>query len=1522
MAGLVAVFFAMLLASGRSGASGPLDGDDAASGDVERSVEAILLAPRIPCRLLVRPLANDRPVFEAPVERGAPTDPSSSVVPPCPVSANSPLQAELTAEPAVVRASGSEIKFADIPAEAVAKLQQKTASSPISSVGLSSSPISSVPISSVPISSVAIAGIPISSVPISSVPISSVGGWQKLLEGTAYAGLPLQSITLQQLRAAAEQDSVLKGRLAAMTVGQLGAGTEWLSNVSLGALLLGSASFDQLARGGWQCGNDPLCSTTTTLFQAEASGKNVASVPISSVPISSVPISSVPISSVPISSVSLLDSPISSVGTGSTAIHSVNFASLPISSVPISSVPLSSLQSAPISSVQLGLMKAPEGFASFCAYAASLGEPCDSAVTIGAFVARYTSASVTLASTPISSVPISSVPISSVPISSVPISSVSVSGLQISSVGTSSSPISSVPISSVPISSVTFAGSPISSVPISSVPISSVPISSVSLANVFGEPLSTARLAVSPISSVPISSVNLKDSPISSVPISSVLVGTVDLCAYISTQIEPDMCRSLGLKPTDTIATLVDAAAKRSPNTLNGVHLSDLVRSATTAQRANSYVLKMVQFGPNATLADIYGSGLHFDAIDAGGLPLGIIPKTKWQNITFGDLFPASQSQFKDVKFMLGLGYLFGYETIGEIFAQQGNLGKLTLGELLASLLEARDYPWENLPLDEVPVRPEYAGDPVTLTVNYIYANEPGPVMKYDATVTVTLPPGFVYEQNSATFIAATTAGVTMVVKEDGPRVVLTVKGTPTQEVQELTLRAYPGLDIGTDAKATVGVTVNGVAQPAIAESGKIAVIEWYEPQNDSIERAPTAMTDRLYLGHISSKEDVDYWRIEENVPTGSHVSVFLSHLGDKDLDTVMYTPVQRPVNKARPAAGRQQLPISDDLFGPTVSGRAIQPPSQEPPPVRGFAVTGIAAGRDSTSEMVENVPLGVAGGSGPYYIKISGANGVSGQKPYVLRVKVTPPIVSPICEATKFPAEFANQAPTATLSGTTGSANTLIVVNLQRLARMYGQVATDALISRLNALAGATSYGVRGAFSDVSALNYGSRPKDEKGYDNNPCDPVQANITASKIAKLISQSRSLHPELKYLVIVGSDAQIPFTRVPDLTRLSNERDYAMEGKVPAGGEFGSMASSQILTDDPYADFDPVPWLDRYLYIPDLSIGRLVETPAEMAFAIETFIAAEGALRANSSTVTGYDFLADGTDKVRTTLAGHRWSTTDDPGLFSTTDKDGRLQDAWSAEQLRAKLKSLLSVSSVNAHFDHYQALPADQLNVQNSEKLARTSDLPAKALNALVTKVIFSMGCHSGLNVNDLLYASGLDERAKDWAQSFVSGGAVLIGNTGFGYGDTKSIALSERLMVLYAVSLDGKLSAGEALRFAKEEYFATLGIAGVYDEKALMEATFYGLPMYRVGNPSQFDPIVPAGPPGLPTHQNFGGPITASLTVSPTYDSQTANGVTFYNQGAMSNFASLDGAYASQRVEIGTQVTHYRPSSRGRRPG
>ena len=46
-------------------------------------------------------------------------------------------------------------------------------------------------------------------------------------------------------------------------------------------------------------------------------------------------------------------------------------------------------------------------------------------------------------------------------------------------------------------------------------------------------------------------------------------------------------------------------------------------------------------------------------------------------------------------------------------------------------------------------------------------------------------------------------------------------------------------------------------------------------------------------------------------------------------------------------------------------------------------------------------------------------------------------------------------------------------------------------------------------------------------------------------------------------------------------------------------------------------------------------------------------------------------------------------------------------------------------------------------------------------------------------------------------------------------------------------------LTIGEALTVAKQEYKGSLAIVGAYDEKAMAELTFYGLPMYRIGGSS-----------------------------------------------------------------------------------
>ena len=52
--------------------------------------------------------------------------------------------------------------------------------------------------------------------------------------------------------------------------------------------------------------------------------------------------------------------------------------------------------------------------------------------------------------------------------------------------------------------------------------------------------------------------------------------------------------------------------------------------------------------------------------------------------------------------------------------------------------------------------------------------------------------------------------------------------------------------------------------------------------------------------------------------------------------------------------------------------------------------------------------------------------------------------------------------------------------------------------------------------------------------------------------------------------------------------------------------------------------------------------------------------------------------------------------------------------------------------------------------------------------------------------------------------------------------------------------------SVGQALAWAKNEYVAGVQSFSVYDEKALMESTFYGLPFYRVGLPTVDLPAPP----------------------------------------------------------------------------
>ena len=140
-------------------------------------------------------------------------------------------------------------------------------------------------------------------------------------------------------------------------------------------------------------------------------------------------------------------------------------------------------------------------------------------------------------------------------------------------------------------------------------------------------------------------------------------------------------------------------------------------------------------------------------------------------------------------------------------------------------------------------------------------------------------------------------------------------------------------------------------------------------------------------------------------------------------------------------------------------------------------------------------------------------------------------------------------------------------------------------------------------------------------------------------------------------------------------------------------------------------------------MPGLAVGRLVETPAEIAGLIDAYTQPGGVVTPGSSLVTGYDFLADAADAVATELQAGTGATSD------PLVTPGRQVAAGSAlrgppPQLSAKLLgSRHDVIFLAGHFSANSALAAD------FSTSVLTTELAASTVN-LANTLVFSAGCH------------------------------------------------------------------------------------------------------------------------------------------------------------------------------------------------
>jgi hypothetical protein len=1276
---------------------------------------------------------------------------------------------------------------------------------------------------------------------------------------------------------------------------------------------------------------------------ARSGAAAVASTPVRSVDLQASPVRSVPVRSVPVRSVPVRSVPVRSVALSSIPVRSVGWSAVlgdhPLSQVPLQTITLEMLLDAteetdangvptpeaaalavrvdrhvrlgstdlsstalrdvsmlsvalgatPIRSVPLD----PDPTANLAAWCglidmtvqecADLGIDADAPLLVfdllGASFAKGGVASV-----PVRSVDLDATPIRSVPVRSVPVRSVALSATPIRSVPVRSVELRWAPIRSVPVRSVDLAATPIRSVPVRSVdlaatPIRSVPVRSVLIAAtpVRSVPVRSVVIAATPVRSVPVRSVDLAATPIRSVPVRSVDRSVLD-CQRVdcTTGTLEDVVAADGfiagltlgrllaaIDPTEDLGTLGELLAAIDPQEELGLLVDLLAAIAAHDPTADLGTLGQL-------LAAI---AAHDPTADLGTLGELLAAIAATQDLgTLGELLAAIGDPSVDLG---DLGELL------DAIKAAGSFDLGTLGELIVAILLAGDYPWEDLPFAAMGIQ-RYADDPGTVVFEAAYRIDRDEMT--DHRLVAQLPPGFAALPDPVSL----TVGTAVVDVDD----VVTVAGTPTTgetvtvvanvdaaaaDVITWRVAAAAPLALGEVAQqATIAVDTGGT--PTTGSYPPITVTLPAADGPSTVERLAAA--DTLELGYLTESGEIDYYAIPAP-PVGSRLSIRLSHLS-ADSDLVLYRADQAP---GPSGADPRSVPVrSVVLDDERLGGGAVPPETLQDIPIRSVPIRSVSAQRSTADEEISITSTALPGAS--YILQVTGYNGATSDEPYVLRVRTTAPPPPLECTPTVLPSTPHAAAP----AGSRADAQTLILLAEERLAATHGTAEAEQVRRALERFADRDD--VRGVVQPVEQLP--GAPGAYADWDADPCDADRANAVVNAITTGVTAFDDAHPDLQHVVIVGGDDLVPMARVQDTASLSNERDYAGEvGGVNAIA--GAFATEHILTDDPYGDRDPIAWLNRSLYLPDLAVGRLVESPEDILRQLALYEAADGVLDASTALTTGYDFLTDGAEAVDEAL-GDR---------IGAQQRSTLIDDLWTRGDLYDALfdvGAVPEVAAVNAHFDHHRALPALGDTTNDESDLftvghvdAGAGPLPAElaAPTGLEGRIFFSMGCHAGLPVPDGYVDAG--GPAQDWAQTLGSRGAVWFANTGYGYGDTAAVALSERLMARFAGNLVGG-TVGEAVVEAKSHYFATLGVYGSYDEKALMEATFYGLPMYRLAE----TPSVQA----------------ASLSATPLLSTDTADGHERQRVTLTPAFTphrtSGRGTYWS--VGGDTQVTHHRP--------
>jgi CSLREA domain-containing protein len=579
---------------------------------------------------------------------------------------------------------------------------------------------------------------------------------------------------------------------------------------------------------------------------------------------------------------------------------------------------------------------------------------------------------------------------------------------------------------------------------------------------------------------------------------------------------------------------------------------------------------------------------------------------------------------------------------------------------------------------------------------------------------------------------------------------------------------------------------------------------------------------------------------------------------------------------------------VSPSVFSPSVFSPSVFSPSVFSPstPIldaenyEDAQIEALLAVSDAGGDANQQVSADTWNNTGYFYIRVSGANGAYAPgQPFSLGVQVN----SGTCGGV----EPMDSTPLLSSSYTVPGPNyqTLILTDQSRMTD-DGDLST--METDLQTFAGQTS--VNGTIVDVGSISPRVQQLQAQADQNADCVYAK-NLVAEAIQKVVSAVRQANSGLKYIVIIGDDHVIPFFRYPDTAGLAPESGY-VPPVLDTSASYASLESDDFLSQDAYGSSTVLSAGGEDIPVPDLPVGRLVETPTEIDGMLKAYMSLTGGVVSTptSSLVTGYDFMTSSAKAVEGDLsAGLGAHGTNDTLItndgVSPSNTGQPPTQSWTASQLEtALLGKRHDLIYLAGHFSANNTLAADDSTTMNATQLASSN------VN-LENSIVFSPGCHSGYNIASEDAVPNVTQTT-DWVGAFAQHQATLIAGTGYQYGDTDFLAYSDQLYADFAQQLlvgSGPVAVGTALTDAKSAYLDnTPDLQGI-DIKAVLESTLYGLPMLSVN--------MPGGRTAAPT--------SASTVTSTTAASQDSPGSPGANLGLSSASLTLTPSLTSNTDQL-----------------